>query len=54
MTTKRPSFEDFKEKALQDAAFRAEYEALRPEFELLIERIKAWQKKAQTLKSKKS
>ncbi len=39
--SKRPDFETFKEEALKDAAFRAEFEALRPEFELIIKFIKA-------------
>ena len=35
------SFETFKEEALKDPAFRAEYEALRPEFELIAKFIRA-------------
>jgi len=38
---KRPSFKDFKEEALKNATVKKEYEALRPEFELLLEFIKA-------------
>lgn len=38
---KRPSFKDFKEEALRDAKVRAEYEALRSEFEVVLELIKA-------------
>ncbi len=41
MESKRPSFKAFKEKAMQDAAFREEYERLRPEFELIRQFIKA-------------
>jgi len=40
-TKKRPDFKKFKEDALKDAAFKAEYEALRPEFELIRQFIKA-------------
>ena len=42
--SKRPSFKEFKEKALQDALFKAEYEALSSEFELIRQFIKARQK----------
>jgi ribosome-binding protein aMBF1 (putative translation factor) len=42
--SKRPSFKEFKEEVLQDAVFKAEYEALRPEFELIMQFIKARQK----------
>jgi len=35
------SFKTFKEEALKDEAFRAEYEALRPGFELVQQFIKA-------------
>ena len=38
---RRPSFKDFKRMALRDKKFKAEYEALRPEFELMEEFIKA-------------
>ena len=38
---KRPSFKDFKEEALKNAKVKKEYEALRPEFELMLEFIKA-------------
>jgi len=41
---KRPDFKTFKEEALQDAAFKMEYEALRPEFELIRQFIKARKK----------
>lgn len=41
MTSKRPSFKTFKEEAMKDAAFREEYEKLRPEFELIRQFIKA-------------
>ncbi len=44
MSTKKLDFKTFKEEALQDAAFRAEYEALRPEFELIRQFIKARKK----------
>ena len=38
---KRPDFKAFKEKALKNAKVKAEYEALRPEFELVLALIKA-------------
>jgi len=38
---KRPGFKSFKEDVLKNAKVREEYEALRPEFELMIEFIKA-------------
>jgi ribosome-binding protein aMBF1 (putative translation factor) len=38
---KKTSFEKFKKEALKDPKIKAEYEALRPEFELIIEFIKA-------------
>jgi ribosome-binding protein aMBF1 (putative translation factor) len=38
---KRPDFKSFKEDVLKNALVRAEYEALRPEFELMLEFIKA-------------
>ena len=41
---KKLDFKTFKEEALQDAAFRAEYEKLQPEFELLRQFIKARKK----------
>lgn len=41
---KRPDFKAFKEEALQDATFKMEYEALRPEFELIRQFIKARKK----------
>jgi len=41
---KRPSFKEFKENALQNAEFKAEYEALSSEFELIRQFIKARQK----------
>lgn len=40
-TKKQLSFKDFKEKALKDPEFRTEYEALRPEFEVLKKFVKA-------------
>ena len=43
--TKRPTFEEFEEEALKDPEVKAAYEALRPEFELLIARIKARKEK---------
>ncbi len=43
--SKRPSFEEFKKRAMQDKKFRAEYELLRPEFEILQKSIKARNKK---------
>ncbi len=39
--TKRPTFKDFKKEMLKDPEIKAEYEALRPEFELLRGFIKA-------------
>ncbi|MBM3887339.1 helix-turn-helix domain-containing protein [Candidatus Dependentiae bacterium] len=44
MKNKRPSFKDFKETAMKDAALREEYEKLRPEFELIRQFIKARKK----------
>ena len=44
MNKKRPDFKTFKKKALQDAEFKKEYEALKPEFELIRKFIKARQK----------
>ena len=41
---KRPSFKDFKERILKDEKVREAYEALRPEFELMMEFIKARKK----------
>jgi predicted transcriptional regulator len=41
---KKLSFKKFKAEALKDEEFRAEYEALRPEFELLEQFIKARKK----------
>lgn len=38
---KKINFKEFKKKALQDEQFAAEYEKLRPEFELVREFIKA-------------
>jgi DNA-binding XRE family transcriptional regulator len=38
---KRPDLKAFKKKALQDKKFKAEYETLRPEFELICKFIKA-------------
>ena len=35
MDKKRLDFKTFKEEALQDTAFKMEYETLRPEFELI-------------------
>ena len=37
----RPDFKAFKEKALKNAKVKEEYEALRPEFELVLALIKA-------------
>lgn len=37
----RPDFKAFKEEALKNAKVKAEYEALRPEFELIMNFIKA-------------
>ena len=45
----RPSFETFKKQAFKDPAFVAEYEALRPEFALLEQCIKARKKKSCSL-----
>lgn len=44
MNKKRPDFKTFKKRALQDAEFKKEYEALKPEFELIRKFIKARQK----------
>ncbi len=41
---KRPDFKTFKEKALKNTKVKAAYEALRPEFELVIALIKARKK----------
>jgi predicted transcriptional regulator len=41
---KRPTFKDFKKKALLDPIVKKEYEALRPEFELLAQFIRARKK----------
>ena len=38
---KRPDFKSFKEEILKNAKVREEYEALRPEFELMMEFINA-------------
>ena len=38
---KRPNFKAFKAKALKNAKVKAEYEALRPEFEFVLALIKA-------------
>jgi predicted XRE-type DNA-binding protein len=38
---KRPDFKSFKEEILKNAKVREEYEALRPEFELMMEFIQA-------------
>lgn len=38
---KRPDFKSFKEETLKNAKVRKEYEALRPEFELMMEFIQA-------------
>ncbi len=40
-TIDRPSYEDFKREALKDSELRAEYEALKPIFELKKQMIKA-------------
>jgi ribosome-binding protein aMBF1 (putative translation factor) len=42
--SKRQSFKDFKKTAFKDKAFKAEYEILRPEFELVDQFIKARKK----------
>lgn len=39
--TKRPDFKSFKEEVLKNEKVKIEYEALRPEFELMMEFIKA-------------
>jgi DNA-binding XRE family transcriptional regulator len=41
---KRPNFETFKKTAMKDEAFKAEYELLGPEFELIQKFIKARRK----------
>jgi predicted XRE-type DNA-binding protein len=38
---RRPDFKSFKEEALKNALVKAEYEALRPEFELMMKLIRA-------------
>lgn len=43
-TKKRPSFKAFMKKALQDPEFKKEYEALKPEFDLLAKFIQARKK----------
>lgn len=42
--TKRPNFRDFKERILKNEKVREEYERLGPEFELMMEFIKARKK----------
>lgn len=42
--SKRPDFKTFKKEALQDKEFKAEYELLRSEFELMQKLIKARKK----------
>src|SRR5438309_10755940 len=42
--SKRPTFEQFEKEAMKDPAFKAECEALRPEFELIRQFIRARQK----------
>jgi hypothetical protein len=42
---KRPTFEEFKEEVLKNPKVKAAYEALRPEFEALIQRLKARKKR---------
>ena len=49
---KRPTFEEFKKEALKDPVFKVEYEALRPEFELLKKRIRAKIKRKLLFKKK--
>ena len=44
MNKKRPTFEEFKEEAMREPAFVAEYEALQPEFEIIKKFIKARKK----------
>jgi len=44
MNKKRPDFKTFKKELLQDAECRKEYEALKPEFDLIREFIRARQK----------
>lgn len=41
MNKKRPDFKTFKKRALQDAEFKKEYEALKPAFDLIRKFIKA-------------
>ncbi len=48
--SKRPDFKTFQEESMKDPAFREAYEALRPEFELLLKFIKA-RKKAKVSQS---
>ena len=42
---KMPTFEEFKKEVLKDPKVKAAYEALRPEFERLIQRLKARKKR---------
>ena len=49
--TKRPTFVDFMEMQMQDPEFRAGYEELKPEFELMKHFILA-RKKALSVKTK--
>ena len=52
--SKRPSFDDFKAQALKDPKFKAEYDALEPEFSLMGQLIAARkiQKLAKMLRTK--
>lgn len=42
--SKRPTFEEYKKRAMQNEKFRTEYELLKPEFEILKKFIKARKK----------
>jgi hypothetical protein len=46
---KRPTFEDFEKEAMKDPEFKAEYEALCPEFEAIARSIRAGIKRNRTL-----
>lgn len=49
---KRPTFKEYEEEALKDPAFKAEYEALGSEFELIRQFIKARHKANGSQKAK--
>jgi hypothetical protein len=45
----RPTFEDFEKEAMKDPEFKAEYEALRSEFEAIARSIRAGIKRSRKL-----